>query len=96
MAQNDKKFSEGLYFNASDKDFIEMRIGINKKQLAVWLKKELSNPDEWINVDVKKAKNGKLYGEINTYNPKDKLGSQDKKNINDIEAIFNDKTDVPF
>ena len=46
--------------------------------------------------DVKKAKNGKLYGEINTYNPKDKLGSQDRKNIDDIEAIFNEKTDVPF
>ncbi len=95
MAQNDKQFSEGLYFNESDKDFIEMRIGLNKKQLIAWMKKEIGNPNEWINVDVKKAKNGKLYGEINTYNPKDKLGSQDKKNINDIEAIFNDDT-PPF
>jgi len=91
--KKDKKFSEGLYFNESDKDFIEMRIGINKKQLAVWLKSELGNPDEWINVDVKKARNGKLYGEINTFNPK--LDSQDKKNIDDIEAIFNDDT-PPF
>lgn len=95
MAQNDKKFSEGLYFNESDKDFIEMRIGVNKKQLIAWMKKEMGNPNEWINVDVKKAKNGKLYGEINTYNPKDKLGSQDRKNIDDIEAIFSDDT-PPF
>ena len=93
--KKDKKFSEGLYFNESDKDFIEMRIGINKKQVATWIKSELGNPDEWINIDVKKARNGKLYGEINTFNPKDKLGSQDKKNINDIEAIFNDDT-PPF
>ena len=95
MAQNDKNFSEGLYFSESDQQFIHMKIGLNKKQLAVFLKKELGNPNEWINIDVKKAKNGKLYGEINTYNPKDKLGSQDKKNINDIEAIFNDDT-PPF
>lgn len=94
--KKDKKLCNGLYFNESDKDFIKMRIGINKKQLAVWLKSELGNPDEWINVDVKKARNGKLYGEINTYNPKDKLGSQDKKNIDDIETIFNDSSDTPF
>lgn len=95
MAKNDKQFSEGLYFSESDQQFIHMKIGINKKQLAMWLKKELGNPNEWINVDVKKAKNGKLYGEINTYNPKDKLSNQDKQNINDIENIFND-SDVPF
>jgi len=95
MAKNDKQFSEGLYFSESDQQFIHMKIGINKKQLAMWLKKELGNPNEWINVDVKKAKNGKLYGEINTYNPKDKLSNQDKQNINDIENVFND-SDVPF
>ena len=96
MAKNDnKQFSEGLYFSESDQQFIHMKIGINKKQLAMWLKKELGNPNEWINVDVKKAKNGKLYGEINTYNPKDKLSNKDKQNINDIENIFND-SDVPF
>ena len=88
--KKDKKLCNGLYFNESDKDFIKMRIGINKKQLATWLKSELGNPDEWINVDVKKARNGKLYGEINTFNPK--LGSQDKKNIDDIETILNDDT----
>jgi len=96
MAQNDKNFSEGLYFSESDQQFIHMKIGLNKKQLIAWMKKEIGNPNEWINIDVKKAKNGKLYGEINTYNPKDKLGSQDRKNIDDIEAIFNDKTDIPF
>lgn len=95
MAKNDKQFSEGLYFSESDQQFIHMKIGINKKQLAMWLKKELGNPNEWINVDVKKAKNGKLYGEINTYNPKDKLSNKDKQNINDIENVFND-SDVPF
>jgi len=96
MAKNDKQFSEGLYFSESDQQFIHMKIGINKKQLAMWLKKELGNPNEWINVDVKKAKNGKLYGEINTYNPKDKLSNQDKKNVNDIENVFNSDSDVPF
>ena len=95
MAKNDKQFSEGLYFSESDQQFIHMKIGINKKQLAMWLKKELGNPNEWINVDVKKANNGKLYDEINTYNPKDKLSNKDKQNINDIENIFND-SDVPF
>jgi len=94
--EKNKQFSEGLYFSASDQQFIHMKIGINKKQLAMWLKKELGNPNEWINVDVKKAKNGKLYGEINTYNPKDKLSNQDKQNINDIENVFNSDSDVPF
>jgi hypothetical protein len=96
MAKNDKQFSEGLYFSESDQQFIHMKIGINKKQLAMWLKKELGNPNEWINVDVKKAKNGKLYGEINTYNPKDKLSNRDKQNVNDIENVFNSDSDVPF
>jgi hypothetical protein len=96
MAKNDKQFSEGLYFSESDQQFIHMKIGINNKQLAMWLKKELGNPNEWINVDVKKAKNGKLYGEINTYNPKDKLSNRDKQNINDIENVFNSDSDVPF
>jgi hypothetical protein len=56
MAKNDKQFSEGLYFSESDQQFIHMKIGINKKQLAMWLKKELGNPNEW---DVKSIQRSK-------------------------------------
>jgi len=68
MAEN-KEFVDGLYVKESKADFVKLAISINRKQLGNYLRQ---SEKEWINVDVKESKNGKLYAEKNNWKPKEK------------------------
>lgn len=68
----DKEFVNGLLVKApSEKapDFIKCHISIKRKDLGNWLRER---DDEWINLDVKVAKTGKWYVEVNNWKPKKK------------------------
>ena len=65
----DKEFVDGLYVKESKADFVKLAISINRKQLGNYLRQ---SEKEWINVDVKESKNGKLYAEVNNWTPKEK------------------------
>ena len=74
---NTKEFCKGLYFNETDltknietseKQFIFFKVSIRKKELIEYLESQ-NNDDDWINIDVKRSKGGKFYGEVNTLNP---------------------------
>ena len=73
----DKQFCKGLYFNETDltknietseKQFIFFKVSIRKKELIEYLESQNSD-DEWVNIDVKRSKTGKFYGEVNTFKP---------------------------
>ena len=65
----DKEFVDGLYIKDSKADFVIAAIGINRKQLGNYLRK---SEKEWINVDIKRNKEGVIYGEVNNWTPKEK------------------------
>lgn len=68
----DKEFVNGLLVKAprdGAPDFVKCHISIKRKELGNWLRER---DDEWVNLDVKVAKTGKWYVEVNTWKPKKK------------------------
>ena len=87
---NTKEFCKGLYFNETDltknietseKQFIFFKVSIRKKELIEYLESQ-NNDDDWINIDVKRSKTNKFYGEVNTYKPNNDNYNQDQDNEN--------------
>ena len=67
---SEKEFVDGLIVKPPhDKapDFVKCSISIKRKDLGNWLRKK---SDDWINLDVKVAKSGKWYVEVNDWKPK--------------------------
>ena len=82
----DKQFVVGLIpklpkYNTPK--FIKMHISIRRKELGNFLRQM---DGDWINVDIKESKGGKLYAEVNTWKP--------EKKKQEVDDEFND--DVPF
>lgn len=50
-------------------DFVKLNISIKRKELIAWLE---GKNDEWVNLDVKQSKQGKLYAQENTWKPKER------------------------
>ena len=100
--QKEKEFAEGLYINESDKDFIKLRIGINKEEFAEWFREKYKNKDEdYINIDVKESKGGKLYAEVNNWKPKDNMTQirEEPQELTSLGESVQDKIpddDIPF
>lgn len=75
---SDKKFVPGLFVDKpNDKapDFVKMKISIKRKDLGNFLRGET---EDYINIDVKEAKSGKWYAEVNDWKPK-----QEAPNVDD-------------
>tara|TARA_R110002020_G_scaffold37353_1_gene112826 strand:+ start:665 stop:958 length:294 start_codon:yes stop_codon:yes gene_type:complete len=89
MAKEDKEFVDGLYIKDSKADFVIAAIGINRKQLGNYLRK---SEKEWINVDIKRNKEGVIYGEVNNWTPKEK--EEPKPEPKKEEEDFDE--DIPF
>ena len=87
----DKQFVDGLMVKAPHEnapDFVKCKIAINRETLSQWLTKI---PDEWINIDVKVAKSGKWYAEIDTWKPQ-----SDKQAPAQAPAKLEFDDDIPF
>lgn len=68
MADN-IEFVKGLIVKAphpNAPDFVKCAIGIKVADLQEWL----ADKDEWVNIDVKKSKDGKWYAAVSTFKPK--------------------------
>ena len=66
---SDIEFVDGLIVKAphpNAPDFVKLKISINRKSLGNWLR---AKDDEWINVDVKESREGKLYASVDTWQP---------------------------
>lgn len=86
---SDKEFADGLIVKAPHEnapDFVKASISIKRKDLGNWLR---SKDDEWINLQVKVAKSGKWYAEVDSWKP------DGKKEKRADSAEFEDD-DIPF
>ncbi len=99
---SDIKFVDGLIIKApNDKtpDFIKMQISINRKSLGNWLRAET---DEWISIDIKESRAGKLYASVNEWKPDAQKtpqnGSQGGSgDFNDpLPGAMDDDSGIPF
>ena len=65
----DVKFVSGLFAkfpHPKAPDFVKMKLSIKRADLGNWLRGETG---EWINIDVKESKNGKLYCAVDDFVP---------------------------
>lgn len=70
---SDKVFAEWIIFKAPREwapEFVKWAISIKTEEFVNFL---WDQNKEWVNLDVKESKNGKLYVELNTYQPKEEL-----------------------
>ncbi len=66
------EFVDGLIIKKPHQNappFVKFSISIKRKELGNWLR---NRDDEWINLDVKESREGKLYAAINDYKPESK------------------------
>ena len=75
---SEKEFVDGLYVKSphhNAPDFVIATLRINRKMLGNWLR---GKSEDYINIDLKKAQNGKWYAEVNTFVPeKPKVSNED-------------------
>ena len=84
-----EKFIDGFFVkepHANAPDFVKFKISMKREEVIAWLQ---GRDDDWINLDVKESRDGKLYAQIDAWKP-DKSDSQ--------EPPFPDSMgdDVPF
>lgn len=65
----DKDFVPGLIArrHPSAPSFVICNLSIKREEMLKWLS---GKSDEWINIDVKRAKSGKVYAEVSTFGKK--------------------------
>lgn len=72
--QKEKIFPKGIYFERPREgapEFIKGRINIKVPELIPFIQANQNNAG-YVNLDLKKSKEGKLYLELNTFTPKPK------------------------
>lgn len=72
---NDKdKFVAGMRVTRHEKapDFVKASIGVNIGDFLVWANAHAKNG--WVNFQIKESRGGKLYAELDSYEPKPKAG----------------------
>lgn len=90
-----KDFPKGLMVKPGRTDFVKMEISIKIADLQAYLS---TKQTEWLNIDVKESKEGKLYTVVNDWK---KAGKQDSHNqakadgYAPAKAEFNDDL-IPF
>jgi hypothetical protein len=70
------KFPKGIYAKSAHEnapDFVKAKVSIKIKEAIEWLKEQTG---DYVNLDLKKSKDGKLYLEIDEWKPKAKAESQ--------------------
>ena len=91
---SEKQFVDGLIVKPPHEkapDFVKCSISIKRKDLGNWLR---GKSDDWINLDVKVAKSGKWYAEVNDWKPKsDSVPEMNSKNPPADKPFFDD--DLP-
>ena len=80
----DKVFAKGLYVKPptdNAPDFVKFGLSIKRQEVMDWLR---GQSDEWINLQVKEAKSGKWYAEVNTWKPEPNKSRFDESLDEDI------------
>ena len=68
--RTEPEFVSGLFVKTpepSQPNFIIAKLGIRREELIEWL---LQKSDEWVNIDIKEARSGKWYAQVDTWEPR--------------------------
>lgn len=70
---NDRKeYASGLYFNdphANAPDFVIGKISVNVDKFIPWLENQIPSEKRYVNLSVKRGRDGKPYVELDTWKP---------------------------
>lgn len=85
---------QGLFFKTphdNAPDFVKRKISIKVDDFIAWLQ-ENQNSDGWVNADLKEAKSGHWYAEINRWTPDSDQSSNNSSNNSSDNPSPSDKT----
>lgn len=82
MQQSDKVFADGFIFKRQDNapDFVMGSISVKVSEAIAFLQENESNG--WVNLNVKRAKSGKYYIELDTWQPNQEGGNTPSQGVN--------------
>ncbi len=91
----EKIFAEGIIFKRNDNapDFVIGGMSIKVSEFVPFLQANAKN--DWTNLQVKKSQNGKMYVELDTFEPKPQGGSQPASQPAPAQAPAQQE-DLPF
>jgi hypothetical protein len=89
----EKIFADGFSFkrNENAPDFVVGRVGIKVDDAIAFMKQHAKNG--WLNLDVKQARSGNYYMELDTFEPK---GGSNPSKPSKSAATAEDDDDSPF
>lgn len=91
MEQKDKKFPIGLIVKEGNADFCIAKLSFKVKEFSKYLDENSSNG--WLNIDILKSKNNKIYSVLNDWIPSNSIQQNAKK----IDSVINDEeNNLPF
>ena len=98
---SDKQFADGLRVGRRENapDFKICELGINVAEFTSFLRAH-EKASGWVNIDINRSKNGKYYGELNTWTPEQKATHDEARDLSDVarEVIEGeiDPNEIPF
>lgn len=96
MAQDEKIFANGFSFKRSEKapDFVVGRLSMKADEAVAFIREH--EKSGWVNVNIKKARTGNYYVELDTYeSSKDGAKANPKPSPESKQADVEDE-DLPF
>ena len=99
MAQDEKIFADGFSFKRNEKapDFVVGRMSMKVEEAVAFLRKHEKNG--WVNFNIKTAKSGNYYVELDTYEPTTKPQVETKSapaKVKKAPLIVESEDELPF
>jgi hypothetical protein len=100
MAQDEKIFANGFSFKRNEKapDFVVGRMSMKVEEAAAFLRQHEKNG--WVNLNIKNAKSGNYYVELDTYEPTTKPQAETKSvpaaKVKKAPLIVESEDELPF
>lgn len=95
MAQDEKVFPKGMIYKAPREkapDYVKGSLSFKVDEFKIFLDENSKNG--WVNVNLKEAKSGKYYAELDTWVPSNNKKDASEKEVSESEEIGAD--DIPF
>lgn len=92
MAQDEKIFADGFSFKRSEKapEFVVGRLSMKADDAVAFIQKH--NKGGWVNLNIKTARSGSYYVELDTYEPQATQKAPEPR----VEKVSQAKEELPF
>lgn len=102
MAQDEKIFADGFSFKRSEKapDFVVGRLSMKSDEAVAFIRQH--DKGGWVNVNIKTARSGNYYVELDTYEPTQQGGAAkpaakpQPKVVTPAPVVEEEDDDLPF